>query len=464
MYLKKLFALLALATLIISCASKKNENSVKESFLKFAVKGQVNEKITCKNDQSNSYALYLPSTYSTKKAYPIIYAFDSHGDGNLPVQLFRNCAEKYGYIVVGSNNCQNGMSSGEITATVAELLSDTKTKLSIDTERIYTAGFSGGSRVASSVAQSFGHVRGVIGCSAGFTINGPNEKSFDFIGIAGNQDMNYLEMAELEENLKHTSMRHYFLVFEGKHKWPPEGLISEAVFWLETNAMRDKIITKNLEQINHFIDDNNNLIKKYKSNKNVHELYATYNKMAAFLKGLSDVSTYESGADSMLKIPALKKELELSKSLQMKEQEKQQLYQEAFQNKELNWWKTEIKQLDQEIQKGGQESLMNKRLMAYISLAAFSYTNYSLRSRDYGTAAKFLFIYGSSDPENPDYHYFSAVYFANTNDSKKAIESLKKAIGYGYTDFGKLRQEPAFANLQGIPGFEELFSTQTTIK
>ena len=71
--------------------------------------GQVIPEILCVADTSESYALYLPSNYSPDKRWPIIYAFDPVARGKLPVGLFKEAAEKYGYIVAGSNNSRNSI-------------------------------------------------------------------------------------------------------------------------------------------------------------------------------------------------------------------------------------------------------------------------------------------------------------------------------------------------------------------
>src|ERR1043165_3622499 len=70
----------------------KNETSIKsESF----ATGQVIDKVVCKGDTSQSYALYLPSDYAEGKNVPVVFAFDPHGTGKLPVAKYKNLAEKY---------------------------------------------------------------------------------------------------------------------------------------------------------------------------------------------------------------------------------------------------------------------------------------------------------------------------------------------------------------------------------
>src|SRR5215212_4510363 len=64
-------------------------------------KGKTIEKVVCRSDSQQSYALFVPSKYTHDKRWPIIYCFDPGARGLLPVERFKDAAEKYGYIVVG---------------------------------------------------------------------------------------------------------------------------------------------------------------------------------------------------------------------------------------------------------------------------------------------------------------------------------------------------------------------------
>src|SRR6267142_6690756 len=72
------------------------------------VKGEINERVVSKTDPAQSYALYLPANYMPDKKWPILYCFDPEARGIVPVKRYQSAAEKYGWIVAGSNNSQNG--------------------------------------------------------------------------------------------------------------------------------------------------------------------------------------------------------------------------------------------------------------------------------------------------------------------------------------------------------------------
>lgn len=203
--------------------------------------GVVIERVVCQTDTTQSYALYLPRGYTPQKKWPIIYAFDPSARATTPVQLFKEAAEKYGYIIAASHNSRNGIQAVPLQTAITAMLKDTRSRLSIDELRIYTAGFSGGARVATRVAASCGGcIAGVIACGAGFPsdIKPTEAMRFAFYGTIGIDDYNYPELRRLDEKLKALSLPHRIINFEGGHQWATSGLLTEAVEWLEIQAMR----------------------------------------------------------------------------------------------------------------------------------------------------------------------------------------------------------------------------------
>ena len=105
-------------------------------------KGQIVERIETLNDSSQSYALYLPSNYTPNRKWPVLYAFDPGARGQVPVERFKEAAEKYVWIVIGSNNSRNGPWAVSVNAWNA-MQTDTHQRFAIDEERMYATGFSG---------------------------------------------------------------------------------------------------------------------------------------------------------------------------------------------------------------------------------------------------------------------------------------------------------------------------------
>ncbi len=198
-------------------------------------RGQIVDGVKCAADASQTYAIYLPSHYAADRQWNLILAFDPRGRGRAPLEQFKDAAEKYGYIVAGSNNARNGPPDVSLDAAGA-MGSDIVKKYSINMQRVYTAGLSGGARIAIKVAMDSNEMAGVIASSAGFP---PGERSsnlpFAVFGTAGTEDFNYLEMRQLDQEL---NSPHRIVVFDGGHTWLPSDLAVQALEWMEVQAMK----------------------------------------------------------------------------------------------------------------------------------------------------------------------------------------------------------------------------------
>jgi len=199
--------------------------------------GVLHESITCQERLEQSYALYLPSSYSRDRSWPIIYCFDPRAWGRVPVERLQAAAERFGFILVGSNNSMNGPWEGNEAAARA-LFEDTHQRFAIDQKRIYTAGFSGGARVACAVAANW-HAAGVLAAGASFPGSvAPADVPFVFYGCVGRRDFNYGEMKRVDEALERMRVLHRVVFHDGAHDWIPASMAEAALGWFEVQAMR----------------------------------------------------------------------------------------------------------------------------------------------------------------------------------------------------------------------------------
>src|SRR5260370_20621321 len=112
--------------------------------------GQIIDEVQCAADVSQHYSLYLPSNFSPQRRWPVILAYDAGGRGRRAVERYKDAAEKYGYIVAGSNNSRNG--PWEISLNAAKAMTGDVDKLfPVDPKRIYTAGAFARPRVARQI-------------------------------------------------------------------------------------------------------------------------------------------------------------------------------------------------------------------------------------------------------------------------------------------------------------------------
>lgn len=200
-------------------------------------------RVTALADPSQSYALYLPSHYSPDRTWPIVYAFDPFARGKTAVEVYKDAAEKYGYIVVGSNNSKNGPTSVELAAAQAMWL-DTHKRFSIDKNRVYTTGLSGGARAATAFAMYCYtcNVAGVIAHGATYpvmqNVKQPANDHFAYYVAVGDADFNLPEVVALRKKKDESGAACKVKIYPGPHQWAPPEIAEDAIAWLELKAMQ----------------------------------------------------------------------------------------------------------------------------------------------------------------------------------------------------------------------------------
>jgi predicted esterase len=204
-------------------------------------RGTLVERVVCAGHPEQAYALYLPKSYTPERRWPILYAFDASSQGRSVATLFQSAAETYGWIVVSSwNTASDGPMEPNFKA-MSALWADTHARFAIDESRVYAAGFSGTVRFSCILALTApGTIRGIIGAGAGFPFGTPPKKGnpFDFFGTVGDRDFNYYEMNDLDAALTAVAVPHRIEHFAGTHAWPPAELATQAVAWMEVQAMK----------------------------------------------------------------------------------------------------------------------------------------------------------------------------------------------------------------------------------
>jgi pimeloyl-ACP methyl ester carboxylesterase len=285
-------------------------------------RGQIVDTVKCAADPSQTYVLYLPSNYTPAKRRNLILAFDPGGRGRRPVERYQAAAEKYGYILAGSNNSRNG--PWDISRAAAQAMwTDVLRRFNIDPRRIYAAGHSGGARVAMSIAVDYGHevkypgkIAGVFASSAFYPDDQPlTSLAFPIFGTAGTEDFNNLEMHRFDQAV---TTPHRLEIFEGPHTWLPESLAMRAVEWMELQAIKSGLRSRDeawVRQLFTTLESDASAQKDPVAQD--HALAA----LAADFKGLRDVSAVLTRDAALRKQPVVQEALKAVRSEQQTEAE-----------------------------------------------------------------------------------------------------------------------------------------------
>ena len=166
-------------------------------------RGEVVPRVACRAEPNFSYALYVPSGYREDHTWPVLFGFSPGGSGEEPVRLFQKAAERFGWIVAGSNDARNGPLRPALEASEA-LWKDVQSRFKVDPRRSCAVGFSGGARMALRLAlrhpKSFA---GVISFGAFGTGDGllTGLGHLHFFLACGQEDFNHWELLEGREEL-----------------------------------------------------------------------------------------------------------------------------------------------------------------------------------------------------------------------------------------------------------------------
>ena len=104
------------------------------------------------------------------------------------------------------------------------------------------------------------------------------------------------------------------------------------------------------------------------------------------------------------------------------------------------------------------ESTMYKRVLSYLSLAAYMQASSALKSGDQEKAGYFIRIYALVDPTNAEAPYLEAGWFAKQGKGEEAMKSLSKAVDLGFTDLKRFESDPAFKRYQGRQDYKTILS------
>ncbi|MDO6431118.1 hypothetical protein Q4E93_10995 [Flavitalea sp. BT771] len=410
--------------------------------------GKLIEKVVCKNDSSQSYALYVPVKAGNGPS-PIIYFFDPHGDGTLPLKKYRSLADAYGYILAGSNNSKNGNDWASTENIWRHLSDDSKSRLKINEARIYTCGFSGGAKVASFIALQHPGVKGVIAGGAGLPDGTPpGDYNFSFTAIAGEGDMNLTDLVAIDGSLAGTRTRHRIIIFDGIHEWAPGNIMNLAFAGLQFDAIRQGAIPKDNALITSYVADSKKRLTVYVQSHRFIKAMQECQLSISLLDGLSpETNWFQTRAASLANDPQYQQQLRSRQSQFAREQNIKEEYMQHFQQQDMPYWTTAIHDLQIKAAAKTPERGMYQRLQAYLSLAFYSLSNRLIGNNENDGARYFTELYKTADPTNSEAWYFSAVLHIREKNAQAAEHDLQMAVQCGFNDKSRLVRQPEFKTL-----------------
>jgi predicted esterase len=431
--------------------------------------GTVHASITVAADSTNSYALYLPSAYSATRRWPLLLAFDPFARGEVSVKLFHEAAEKYGFIVIGSNNSRNFQDPSNA---IRLLWTDVKERYAVDPRRIYVAGLSGGARVASSIALACKScIAGVIANGAGLPSGAalPGPEVSEWFLVAGTTDFNYPEQLHLKEALDARGAVSRFEIYDGPHSWMPAEFAERALAWLQLRAMVKGLTAVDKNFANQQFDLRVTEAQAEQKSGDILAATRAYGEIAADFRPFRDVKEQEALAkalaDSNEFRQARKNEsaaLELQDTIAKKVGNLVAGINEQPDNRTAFFQQLEAAANDANREQKKSSNTANKQAIARGLASAFSFAaetgQQAMLKKDY-LSAKDMFHAGELiQPDNAWASYLLATADAQLGDKKQTVQALKRALDKGMTN-AKALDDNAFDRVRDDQGFQQIVAS-----
>jgi dienelactone hydrolase len=413
--------------------------------------GKVLDTVVCLRDPTQTYALYIPQK-GDHAPLPVVYCFDPHGDGSLPLKKYRSLADAYGFILIGSNNSRNG-NDWSVTGDIWDHLSrDVDQRWKIDHNRIYLCGFSGGAKVAGYIASIHPGIKGVIANGAGMPDGvTAGDFPFSFTAIAGDGDMNMTDLLAFSTALDHTRTRHRLIIFDGIHEWAPLSTMHEAFAGLQFDAMRAGLLPADQRQIDQYTMDSKKRLALLQQTGQWIKALRESQLSAALLDGWKEEVWFKQQAAAIASNPAYQRQRQTEDNLLAREQNTKAEYGQHFQDGDVRYWQSTIHDLQMKAAGKTQDRPMYRRLLAYLSLAFYSISNHLIDANENGPARHFVELYKMADPGNSEAWYFSAILDAREGNTQAAEADLHKAIACGFKDSRRMNLQSEFKKLNIHP-------------
>ncbi|HYK88352.1 MAG TPA: tetratricopeptide repeat protein [Acidobacteriota bacterium] len=423
-------------------------------------------EVVCRSDAGQSYALYLPSAYSPEREWPILYCLDPGARGRVPVALFQDGAEKYGYIIVGSNNSRNR--PFEICKTAMESVwNDTHARFTLSKKQVFGAGMSGGARSICSLAQLTGLLSGVIACAAGFSGSQvPRSVPYFFFGTAGTDDFNYPELRQLDRDLEKVGAVKRIVTFDGGHDWAPKAVCTQAIGWLELQSIKAGLRRRDESLIDSLFGEAVASVRAAEGDSAAS--YLLKKALAADFRGLRDTAVFEREADALASSGEVKRFFREEEETHLQQDRRgSELYSLWMMKQEgsleetgLSSFAVELSNLRRQADasKDSGSRRVARRVLHGLYVHAAEQGRAELEKNNFTGAARLLELASAIRPDSPIAYYNLASAYARAGDKRRALDALKRAMEKGFKDGRRVLEDPAFGQLRNDPGLKKLLS------
>lgn len=394
------------------------------------------DTLTCKNNTKQQYAIFLPDEYSEKEKYPAIFFFEPGARATLPLNKYKDLANKYELILACSWNARNGPAVNNDIAADA-MVTDVFLNYSIDTSMILLSGFSGGARFCYRYAKNNNLIKGVIACGAG--LDDYSQKiippRFVYTAIIGNSDFNFYEIYQLKQAFAKNNYSLPTFVFSGDHKWPDSSTFEKALYVHFQSSFQEKI-----QLFNTFQDLELTAINQAQESGDLVLLSWSYENIATYSLYPDMRKAYNDTLNSLIKSKEYRVCKRNFKNALVEEDSLRREIEDAlygiylttynqFENhKPLSWWKHKIKKVTKlTLSKDLYERLLGEKILGHIRVQTWELFSKLKEQGFFNASLECTEVLLLLDNSNPWYWTFKAQMLSELKmdeEAKKLLDEL----------------------------------------
>ena len=417
-------------------------------------------------DPTAHYTLYLPPSYDAQGAQPVLLIFDPRGRARMAAELFRDAADRYGWILVSSNDTRSDATWEPNAKALAALLPEIS-RFAIDPRRVYATGFSGGAIVAWVLGQQIGGLAGIIGVG-GRLDSALSRDNLPFVhwGAAGSWDFNYDEMRRIDELFERRGVDHWLEVFDGPHQWFPAELATQAVGWMELVAMRQGQAPRDGELVEEAWRRLTAGAAELEAGGAALAAAERYRQIAATFAGLREVAPAEEAAERLERGQAVKKQRRERRRWDAADeryarQKVPLLFQAAALEEPASADELkrmlDLRRLGADAAGDGYRAVAARRMLHRVyTQASFYLPRRWMAERNYRAARTVLEVALEIRDDFAHVWYNLACAAARAGDARGGLAALEEAVARGYADAAHMRRDEDLASLRDRPGFRRL--------
>lgn len=359
---------------------------------------------SCVSNPSHSYEVFIPSIEKSSKNLPLLVVVDPHGNGKLALAQFKDASTKYPAVLVASNLVQNN--DPNYMHELEELVADVKGKYQVGST-LYLSGFSGGSRMVLNYA-TIHNANGVIACGAFAGHDQITALKCPMMAIAGMDDFNFSEVAPFVLNPEKTPNNVIVEITQAAHTWPDKDILISAFGYFRLSEPLIESVLGGNSQIKKYVLEQHARIDSLKQLGEMIQAEMVARNMG-LVTAFEKLGSFAALADELLKDKSYQQQQsQLLTSLRF-EMKVREAYLKAFDEKDANWWATEITSLSRKI--GDEPNAINKaafqRLKGFLGIVCYSYCGRFAAQNDRSKLEQTLAIYRLVEPDNTDMMNFT---------------------------------------------------------